>query len=84
MTLLFDNRESMSPKGAAELAHTIADYWIALGYEGIETWVEIQQTSPKQLVHVVRSNMRNGVPPRCKDVPNFREMRGIFQGKGSQ
>ncbi len=66
MIPLLDNRGNMTPKGAADLAHTIREFWLAKGHEGIETWVETQQTSPKQLVHVVRSNMRNGMPPRWK------------------
>ena len=65
-TPLLDTRGNMSPKGAAELAGTIRNYWIAQGFEGIETRVELEQISSisRHGVWVVRSNMCNGVPPR--------------------
>lgn len=68
MTPLLDIRGNMSPKGAAELAATIHNFWLAQGYEGIETRVELEQISSisRHGVWVVRSNMRNGVPPRWK------------------
>jgi hypothetical protein len=67
-TPLLDTRGNMSPKGAAELAATIRNFWLAQGFEGIETRVELEQISSisRHGVWVVRSNMCNGRPPRQK------------------
>ena len=66
MTPLLDNRGNMSPIGAADLAASIRAFWLAKGYEGIETRVEMAYDRGKHSYWVVRSNMRNGIPPRWK------------------
>ena len=80
-TPLLDTRGNMSPKGASELAATIRNFWLAQGYEGIETRIELEQISSisRHGVWVVRSNMRNGVPPRWKrDVSPVRQIQDLI------
>jgi hypothetical protein len=53
-------REGFCASGAAKLADKVREYWMAQGYIPPKVWVEQIPELPS--VHVVRSDMINGMP----------------------
>ena len=52
--------------GAEYIQFRMEQYWLRLGYKGLRTWiVKVRDpTASDRCVHMVRSNMVNGFPPR--------------------
>jgi len=61
-------RDRISFSGANMLAVEIANWWRERGHPGIQTWVEPipLRFAVDRPVYMVRSNMVNGKPPRCR------------------
>ena len=52
--------------GAKALADRITSYWRSRGYYGVKVWT-FRITDGESLCYGIRSNIRNGFPPRFKN-----------------